>query len=585
MAERNTTTAQNQEYYEFRQDFISHRFPWKGIPDRGLFNRSRNARDAVYPELKSKFEQFPRNDALIQRLNGHGPEPPLLLSIVRDRCGCWEALRVLLESGELDIDALDRHSRPYDGRTALSHAAGRHDAATTKLLLEHNANPNSKDEQGLTPLMWMVRTRPSFRNNDNFYTQTEDSKMIQQFFAYAKGTDVNCQDNAGRTVLSHAAECLVAKCYATRHHDAATIRLLLLEHNANPNSKDENGRTPLMWMIETMQSSNNDGQLETGMQDRIMIQEFFVYAKAMDINCQDNNGQTALILAAKYARYDLISILMDEKADPRMTDANGHTWFLWLLKSRKQLNPSDQKIDDNDPAFKLIEEVDLVAMNAGGRTLLSWAVEFQDMAMVKALLENGADANKYDEDSSDLILSIPFLRALESEDMDLAELFSPTAWDPSTDPEKDKNALHTLAENIHSVNEERALRLLRKMHKLCYNMNKIGTGGKTPLHYVTEAGKERFAMELLRWLQGNNIDVMDNEGKTPLFYALKNKMANVAQQLVRNGANIDLSLEWFRLGAGYIRFTLGAGNREFEFMNYDLDEPNELLSAGNTVLW
>ena len=116
-------------------------------------------------------------------------------------------------------------------------------------------------------------------------------------------------------------------------------------------------------------------------------------------------------------------------------------------------------------------------------------------------------------------------------------------------------------------------------------MNKIGTGGKTPLHYVTEAGKERFAMELLRWLQGNNIDVMDNEGKTPLFYALKNKMANVAQQLVRNGANIDLSLEWFRLGAGYIRFTLGAGNREFEFMNYDLDEPNELLSAGNTVLW
>lgn len=493
MAGRTETALLEQEYCEFWKDFIAPKNPWKDDSHKGLGYHSQSPRTAVYPYLKEKFDIYQMNDALIQRLNGNGQDPPSLISIVRDRYGCWEGLQVLLKSEKLDVNALDRHVQP-NARTALSYAAGCHDAASMGLLLKYNANPTSTDENGLTPLMWMIE-----------------------------------------------------------------------------------GMQPL--------SFNSELPTKTIMLDGYMIRQFCEYAKGMSINCQDKRGQTALMLAAKKMRYDLIRILIAEKADPRKTDIDGHTWFWWLLMSRKRSKPIDCDTGPEDPVFKMAKEIDLLTMNTGGRTLLSWAVEFQDLAMVKALLEIGADANIYDEGTSDIISSIPFLRALES-NMDIAKLFSSRArvWNPLIrDSAEDKYSLHVLTQYTHFVNEDRALNLLGKMYELDHRMDTIGPDGKTPLHHAIGVGNERFALGLLLpWNDGNTLDVMDNEGKTPLFYALKNDMSNVVQQLVQKGANIDLSLEWFRLGTDHVRFTLDAGNKKVEFMRTPPHEQEDKYLTGMT---
>lgn len=480
MADQMQTGLLDQEYYEFRQDFISPKHPWKDDSLDGP------ARPDAYPYLKEKFDRFQMNDALIQRLNGNGHEPPVLISIVRDRYGCWEALQVLLRSEKLDVDVLDRHGQP-NGRTALSYAAGCHDAASMGLLLKNNANPDSKDENGLTPLMWMIEKMQTFSSSVTFLKKT------------------------------------------TR-------------------------------------------------QDGYMIRQFIEYARGMGIDCQDKKGQTALMMAAKKMRYDLIRILISEKADFSKTDFEGHTWFSRLLMSRKRSRIIGRDTGHNDPVFEMVKEIDILNMNTGGRTLLSWAVEFEDFAMVKALLDIGADANVYDEHTSDLVLRIPFLRALES-NMEIAELFCLEAWDPSIeDPEKDRYSLHKLCQYIQFVGETRALKLLGKMSELGYSMNKVGSDGKTPLHHVVGEGNERFALAiLLSWKDGNDLNVMDNEGKTPLYYALKNEMTSVIKLLVQKGANIDLSLDWFWLGADGVRFTLDPGNRRVEFITYPPDRQDRAL--------
>lgn len=478
MADPVPTTPLEKELNDFREDFISPKDPWRN---------SDTLRETDYSNLKRKFDKYQENDALIQSLKGR--DPPLLQSVVKSRHICWERLKVLLESREFDIDVPDS-----DGRTAFSHAAEFHDATSMRLLLEHNANPNSKDENGWTPLMWVAKGMYYFKKE-------------------------------------------------------AQLNLIMRGEN----------------MID------------------------FMCTKGADINCQDTSGQTALMLAAKGMRHDLIKILIGKKADASMTDVAGHTWFWWLLKSRQQSKPREQDIDPNDPVFRMVPGIDSSFKETGGRTLLSWAVEFQDMAMVKALLDGNADANDYDEDPPDPVLGIPFLRALESGNIALASLFHKIVKvhgpgsDRITKIEKDNHSLHMLVKKLDNIDEERALNLLQKMSQVPYNINQKDDIGKSPLHHAAELRKERFALAILQQLIWEDLDKVDDEGKTPLFYAIKNRMTNLVRELVRESVDIDLSLDWSQLGAGYIRFTL-ENCTEFEFMNGPPNEQDCIPSAGKNIL-
>lgn len=115
------------------------------------------------------------------------------------------------------------------GQTALMFAS---DADRAKLLLKRGANPNLKDNEGRTMLIraamaghadvirFLLSLRPS--NNQNLYL-----------------VNVNEIDNKGRSALIYATE----KC----NKDSIE---LLLKCGANPNSEDQNGRTPLMNVID-----------------------------------------------------------------------------------------------------------------------------------------------------------------------------------------------------------------------------------------------------------------------------------------------------------------------------------------------
>ena len=97
-----------------------------------------------------------------------------------------------------------------------------------KLLLDHGANINSRNNYGESPLYCAV--------------QSKNDRIVK--FLLKKGADVNDKRNDGRTALHGAVEI-----------EDMNIIHILLEHEADINIKDDKGKSPLALAIITIEES------------------------------------------------------------------------------------------------------------------------------------------------------------------------------------------------------------------------------------------------------------------------------------------------------------------------------------------
>lgn len=120
------------------------------------------------------------------------------------------------------------------------------------------------------------------------------------------GLNVNHADSKGKTALSY-----------TRNHlsrNQTEIILLLLKYGANPNVifiDDLYKETPLI-----LSASWN----------RAEVLNALLHAKEINLNMQNKDGETALMLASKASHNSIIKSLLDAGADPNIQDAtHGYT--------------------------------------------------------------------------------------------------------------------------------------------------------------------------------------------------------------------------------------------------------------------
>ena len=127
-----------------------------------------------------------------------------------------EIVKALVEAGA-DINA-----RGTIGSTALDMAVEWRYNNTVNYLLTHKADPNIADNGGMTPL--------------HFIAMSGSAVMMENLLKH--GAKVNATDILGSTALDDAA----------RMSDSPTLdkkALLLLQHGADPNLRDNDGLTPL----------------------------------------------------------------------------------------------------------------------------------------------------------------------------------------------------------------------------------------------------------------------------------------------------------------------------------------------------
>ena len=75
-------------------------------------------------------------------------------------------------------------------------------------------------------------------------------------------------------------------------------------------TEDYEKRTPLIWTMTHIFTDTT--QTLSGQDAQKKIVKALLLNEGIDVNCQDSNGQTPLILAAKSENYYLMELLIDQ---------------------------------------------------------------------------------------------------------------------------------------------------------------------------------------------------------------------------------------------------------------------------------
>ena len=157
----------------------------------------------------------------------------------------------------------------------------------------------------------------------------------------------------------------------------------LVKCGCNLNSQNEDGQTALMMALV-----NNN----------IKVAKILIKAGA-DVNIQDNNGFTPLMAASEIDEdkgddIELVRMLIEAGADINIKDVND---FSALMHASNHENLKIVKI--------LIKAgADLDSQNEGGNTALMIAVENNNIKIVKILVEAGADLDYQNEDGDTALM-------------------------------------------------------------------------------------------------------------------------------------------------------------------------------------
>lgn len=208
----------------------------------------------------------------------------------------------------------------------------------------------------------------------------DDAKCVELLIG--NGANVNLRDKDGRTALMYAVQ---------KGCDKAGE--LLLKNKANPNLQDKDGKTALMFAAE---------------QGKLTSTEMLVKYEA-DITLTDKNGQNALMIAAAEGQTDIVRFLAEDCREEKAKDAanrqqdtpgNNKPRPAYAVKKAVDLNARD---NDGNTALMLAarnghaetfqilarqKSIDFTVTNRAGQNIVDIIKASNDNRLKKLLEEN-----------------------------------------------------------------------------------------------------------------------------------------------------------------------------------------------------
>lgn len=240
-----------------------------------------------------------------------------------------------------------------------------------RVLIAARADLNAKDAKGQTIIHLLTNTE-GFRPE---YFKHGDEVMLQllRLFASAKA-DFNVFDNDKTTPLLGA----------VKNKLKPEVVRALLAGGANPDLKNNLGRTPLMEAV--VANTFEDDTVKA------------LLAARPAINAQDNEGATALLLACIIGRRpSLVSFLIAAHADVNLPDKTGQTPL--LAAAAFENRHGSFGAESADIVRQLINAgADIKARNAANETALMLAIRAEREDLIKLLLDAGVDLHAINSD-------------------------------------------------------------------------------------------------------------------------------------------------------------------------------------------
>jgi ankyrin repeat protein len=379
------------------------------------------------------------------------------------------------------------------GGAALIVAASRNDKELVDLLLSAGVDPKAANEFGATALYAAV--------------EFEDAAIIKKLLA--AGADPNVALQSGETPLMAAA----------REGHLNVVRALL-DAGANPSAQEKNGgQTALMWAaagryskiteelvrhkadVNARTKSGSTALMFAARGDLESTRTLLAAGADTSVAIPDWGG-TALIIASTMGQADVVAALLDKGADIKQRDSNSFTALHSAVRDSDYGEDREQRAralatvkvllaHGADPNARLHQEKPTVrALNElqfEGATPLLLAAEVNNLPVIKALVDAGADPN------------------------------IPTTF--GTTPLIVASGAATDVQRARSV-DERSLTVETARYLLDHgaDVNAAGEFGWTPIHAAAYQG----ITDLIEFLvsKGAKIDAMDTFRQTPLSISL-----------------------------------------------------------------
>ena len=417
-------------------------------------------------------------------------EATLLDAVKRGDVG---AVRALLRARS------DANMADPDGTSALHWAVRRDDVAAAEALLGAGANARAENRYGVTPLA--------------LATTNGSAAMIERLLA--AGADVNAAQPGGETALMTAA----------RAGNAGAVRALLAR-GANVRARESvRGQTALMWAAAENNAAVVKLLIEAGADVRERSRAgafsplFFAVrgghvataVALLDAGAPLDDalpdGTSALVLAVINAHYELAGALLERGADPNAA-AQGWTALHQIAWSRR-----------HNAGFNLPGPVQTGALDS--------------LDLVRKLVARGANVNarvtKEPKDGNRNMLNrigaTPFLMAAKSDDVALMRVLLEVGADASLKTNLGTTALMVAAgvgiwapgENP-GTHEEALAAVTLALEAGGGAVNDVDQEGETALHGAVYRGG---AIPVIQFLldRGAALDVVNKRGWTPLTAA------------------------------------------------------------------
>lgn len=315
-----------------------------------------------------------------------------------------KCVKALVECGA------DVHVKYEHGNTLLHLAARKGKKKIVDILLNNNADPNAQNESKRTPAhIVSERCSPCIlkrlvKGGADIFLQDHDCQDV-----LASQTELGGRYRNIKYLLEEGAQVhhkSVLGC--TPLHDAALkcdyeVVDLLIRNGADPNAKNNDGETPILY------ASTQENSVDT---IRLLIE-----CGAYFVGLHDKYGLTALLNATYGNELGLVKLLVAHGADVNEKDEGRHSplhyaaqggqdeMIEFLLSSGADVNSRSSyertplmlvgKFGDNEKCAKILIErgADVDAKDDESNTPLHYSAEHGRMSIIKVLVDGGAEMN------------------------------------------------------------------------------------------------------------------------------------------------------------------------------------------------
>ena len=466
----------------------------------------------------------------------------------------------------------DVNTRNKDGIAPLALAIDIGNAEHIQFYADHGADINSKDTKGNTPLTLALKKNDktlevilnkknidchdSNGNTPLIVSIINDASLSKIQYILSLTDDVNTRNSEGNTAL-----------YLTVLKNRRQLGELLIAKKADIFATNTKNQSPLSLALN---GGNN-------------LMDWLI--TPMTVKQTDGSGNTALHYAAEWELKDAIPFLINRGADREAKNANGETAVFSAAKTNNpsiidQLVACQSKINVRDnlgstplhvavrwgntnTAKKLLSlGIDINAQNVSGKSPLAEAALASKVDMARLLLANGANANSSDTSGRTIIMD-----AIRTQNTQIVKLLLANKANPNIQDINGRNSYHEAAltgniEIIDLIRNAGGNPLSRDKNGITpftlslTQSNAIITAvlgsetaisdsdGNTPYHIIIK-NKNSKSLGLIKTLIANGypINTRNSDGYTPVSIAIENRDRDIAEILLKNGADPFITID------------------------------------------